>query len=203
MKILAYLLCTVLLIGSSVSTAHCAAPKMRPYAGIGILVLPSAPNPPADAPSLYEEPALNRLGDLDSAKAPALDWIFGNSSATHLLIVTARKGAWLRVAYDDAGREGWLKPPRQMSFQTWDLFLKGNVSYILPGLQKKFYQMYQEPGSGAATELTARQQFKVLQLEDDWAMVLIDQSTLGWLRWRDEDGRLVIGIVSEQRVQQL
>jgi hypothetical protein len=27
-------------------------------------------------------------------------------------------------------------------------------------------------------------------------MVLSDQNSLGWLRWRDEDGRLLIGVSS-------
>jgi hypothetical protein len=53
------------------------------------------------------------------------------------------------------------------------------------------------------TTLTTKQLFKVLRLENDWAMVLIDQNALGWLRWRDEDGRLLIGIETEFMVRPL
>lgn len=203
MNILLRILCSVLLIVSTASAASAALPKMRPYTGIGVLLVPTTALSSPETLPLYEEPALSRLGELHGSKAPAFEWIFGASPAVRPVIVMARKGSWLRVTYDDAGREGWLKPPRQMSFQAWDLFFKGNVSRMLPGLQKKYYQLFQQPDYLPLLSLNAQQQFKVLQLENDWAMVLIDQSTLGWLRWRDEDGRLVIGIVTEPKVQNL
>jgi hypothetical protein len=203
MNILSHLLCSILLIVSTVSAAPAALPKMRPYTGIGVLLLPTTAMSSSEPLPLYEAPALSRLGELQGSKAPAFEWIFGASPAVRPVIVMARKGTWLRVAYDDAGREGWLNPTRQMNFQAWDLFFKGNVSRMLPGLQKKYYQLYQQPDYQPLLSVTAQQQFKVLQLENDWAMVLLDQSTLGWLRWRDEDGRLVIGVVTEPKVKNL
>lgn len=200
MNVLTRIVCCTLLIISVAASAAAALPKMRPYAGIGVLLLPTGGTSSTEPLALYEEPALARLGELHSSKAPVFDWIFGASPALRPVVVMARKGLWLRVSYDDAGREAWLNPTRQMSFQTWDLFFKGNVSRMLPGLQKKYYQLFQQPDVQPLTLLTAQQQFKVLQLENDWAMVLIEQSTLGWLRWRDEDGRLVIGIVTEPKV---
>jgi hypothetical protein len=175
---------------------------MRPYSGIGILLLPIKDTDPGDPIPLYEDPALSRTGELDKTKIPVYDWIFGPSPVVLPLIVTARKGTWLRVVYDDGGREAWLNPPRQVPFQAWDLFFKGHVSHLLLGLQKKYYQVYQQPDALSLTTLTAKQPFKVLRLENDWAMVLIDQNELGWLRWRDEDGRLLIGIETESMVRQ-
>lgn len=177
-------------------------PKMRPYTGIGMLILPVAANDLNDPLPLYEEPGLARLGSLNPGRIPSYDWIFGTASSAKPLIVTGRKGPWLRVAYDDAGREAWLKPTRLGAFQSWDFFLKDHVSSLLPGLQKKYYQLYQHPGQTVMAQLTARQFFKVLRLDNDWAMVMYDQNTLGWLRWRDEDGRLLIGVSSVPRVTQ-
>jgi hypothetical protein len=202
MKILLYVLCSLLLTGNTVSAAPSVPPKIRPYAGIGIVLMPVSNAIPPETYLLYNEPALQRSGELNSIKLPTFDWIFGTSSTVRPLIVMGRKGTWLKVAYDDAGREAWLNPPRKLVFQTWDLFFKGNVSRLLPGLHKKYYQVYQQPDSLPLLTLTATQQFKALQIENDWAMVLVDQSTLGWLRWRDEDGRLVIGIVTEPKVKQ-
>ncbi len=197
MNVLARIVCSFLLIFGVVLSADAALPKMRPYTGIGVLLLPTTSAEPLP---LYEEPALARLGELHGSKVPSYDWIFGPSRNLRPVIVMGRKGTWLRVSYDDAGREGWINPNRQMNFQAWDLFFKGNVSRMLPGLQKKYYQVYLQPDSQPSTELSAQQQFKVLQLENDWAMVLVEQSNLGWLRWRDEDGRLMIGIVTEPKV---
>jgi hypothetical protein len=43
--------------------------------------------------------------------------------------------------------------------------------------------------------------FKVLKLDGDWALMMPDQSTLGWLRWRDEDGRLLISVDMDDGLQ--
>ena len=187
----------------SVSTAWpapAAPPRMRPYSGVGILMFPAAGDTPLP---LYEEPGLSRLGTLNTAKIPRYEWIFGAFSTAAPLIVTKRKGSWLRVAYDDAGREAWMNPARAAVFQAWEVYLKDHVSRLLPGLQKKYYQLYQQPGQSALAPLTTRQILKVLRLENDWAMVLVDQNSLGWLRWRDEDGRLLIGVASMSQGKQL
>jgi hypothetical protein len=202
MKFLLLFVMLMMFLVCSVAAAPSPPQKMRPYAGIGILFLPINNSDPGELLPLYEEPALDRLGELNRTKIPTFDRIFGTSAVAQPLIVMARKGTWLRVVYDDAGREAWLNPPRQIAFQGWDLFFKGNVSRLLPGLQKKYYQLFQQPGITPLTELTIKQPFKVLLLENDWAMVLIEQNSLGWLRWRDEDGRLLIGIVTEPVVRQ-
>ena len=193
----------MLLTVTTVTAAPSTITKMRPYAGIGILLLPLEKNDPAESLPIFEEPALLRLGELNRTKIPPFEWILGSSPVVQPLIVMARKGTWLRVAYDDAGREAWLNPSRTMNFQTWDLYYKGHFSRLLPGLQKKYYQVFHQPASLPLAVLTMKQSFKVLQFEGDWAMVLIEQNALGWLRWRDEDGRLLIGIVTELVARQL
>ena len=196
MKVLTVFILIFLLVVPSAFAAASPSQKMRPYAGIGILQVPISGTDSIEALPLYEEPALSRQGELNKSKIPPFEWIFGPPSVTQPMIVMARKGTWLRVVYDDAGREGWLNPPRDYFFQGWELFFKRQVSRLLPGLQKKYYQVFQQPGLSPATTLTTGQPFKVLHLENDWALVLIDQISLGWLRWRDEDGRLLIGSVT-------
>ncbi len=196
-----FLLCALLAV-STASAAPSAPQKMRPYTGIGILVLPAAGDNMNNPPPLYEEPGLSRLGSLIPGSIPRYDWIFGAASDVTPLIVTGRKGPWLRVAYDDAGREAWLNPARPGTFQPCDFYLKDHVSSLLPGLQKKYYQLYRQPGRSPLSVLTPGQFLKVLRLENDWAMVLTDLNSLGWLRWRDEDGRLLIGVISAPQVMQ-
>ncbi|MDA8427705.1 MAG: hypothetical protein M0T70_00430 [Geobacteraceae bacterium] len=201
MKLLAIYI--MMMVAVSTAAAYQYPPqKMRPYAGIGVLFLPL--NNTGDGPlPLYDEPGLSRQGFLSRDQIPSFDWIFGTSPRVLPLFVMARKGDWLRVTYDDAGREAWLNPPRDVTYQAWDLFYKGHVSRLLPGLQKKQYQLYQQQGTAPLMTLTTKQPFKVLQLDNDWAMVLlIEQNSLGWLRWRDEDGRLLIGIVTKSEVRQ-
>jgi len=202
MKVPSFFLIILLLTVTTLPAAPSAPPKMRPYTGIGMLMLPVAANDLNDPLPLYEEPGLARLGNLNPGRIPKYDWIFGTTSSAASLIVTGRKGPWLRVAYDDAGREAWLNPARSAAFQSWDFYLKDHVSRLLPGLQKKYYQLFQHPGQALLAQLTTSQFFKVLQLDNDWAMVLSDQNSLGWLRWRDEDGRLLIGVFSAPQAMQ-
>lgn len=143
---------------------------------------------------LYEEPGLSRVGMLDSSILSGNEWIFGLQEGSLPLIVSARKGDWLRVYYDDAGREAWIEPQGKGRFQTWEQFLKLQTCRMLPGLKPHYYQFLQQPGGKLLTSLTSRQVFKVLKLENAWAMVLLDQVRIGWLRWRDDDGRVMVGL---------
>lgn len=188
------LLCWVVLTTAPVVAAAAPPFKMRPYAGIGLVSSGSLQEGENEEPlHLYEEPANARLMSLDLAKVPRYDWIFGANRELYL-IVASRKGKWLRVAYDEAGREAWLMPRRSSVFLSWEMFLKGRTARMLPGLQKRYYQVYQQPGSTASVSLPPGQFFKVLRLEGDWAMVMPDQRSIGWVRWRDEDGRLLVGL---------
>lgn len=195
MKALLFFIMILLCAFAGVSAAA-PPPKMRPYAGIGVLMLPIAVDDRSEPLPLFEEPGLVRQGSLDLNKIPGHDWIFGASSSVVPLIVMNRKGAWLRVAYDDAGREAWVSQQRSWSFQSWEAFFKSHMAGMLPGLQKRYFQVYRQPGTTVLATLPPRQPFKVLRIENDWAMVMPDQNSLGWLRWRDEDGRLLIGVIT-------
>jgi hypothetical protein len=179
--------------------------QMRPYSGIGVLLLTVEHdgNTGRQEPFyLYEEPAILRIGALDGSQAPPYEWLFTRNVSRLPLIVTARKGEWLRVAYDDAGRQGWLDLRQQGVFQPWDILLKGRSCRFLPGLRKQQYQVYRQPGRMPLTlPAPPRQSFKIVKLEGDWALVLPDQNTLGWLRWRDEDGRLLISVDMDSGLQ--
>lgn len=176
-----------------------AAP-MRPYAGIGVLLLATACDENGTAPSalqLYHDPAIYRLGELEIAKIPGHEWIFGKEAQSVPLIVMARKGEWLRVVYDDAGREAWINPSRRGTYHPWDDFLKERSGRLLAGMQKRYYQLFREPGSGPLVTLPPRQSFAMTMLNGDWVrLAQPDQNLEGWLRWRDADGRLLIGFES-------
>lgn len=194
MKIYA-LVITLLLLMAAPAISQ---PPMRPYSGIGVLLLGGEHDEnsvPQESLYLYEEPAVQRIGALDSDRTPPYEWLFTGNASRVPLIVTARKGEWLRVAYDDAGRLGWLEPRQRGIFQSWDALLKGKPCRLLPGLRKQYYQIFRRPGKmPLALPALAKQPFRVVKLDGDWVLAMPDQSTLGWLRWRDEDGRLLISV---------
>jgi len=187
----------ILLAFACSGSAHAAAapPKMRPYIGIGIFILQVPDSDPGGAEPLhmYEEPGIFRHGEFDRSGSTANEWIFGVEKGRIPLVVMARKGNWLKVCYDDAGREAWIDPQHRGTFKTWEQFMRGEISRLLPALRKQYYQIYRQPSGDPLSTLTPKQMFKVIKLENNWAMIMSDQSTIGWLRWRDEDGRLLVG----------
>lgn len=169
---------------------------MRPYTGIGLIVFSgrhSHENINLQL-KLYEEPGLLRVGILNTTRLSANEWVFTLKEEPQPLIVSARKGDWFQIFYDNAGRKAWIKPDHNVEFQTWEHFLKLHTGYLLPGLQPHFYQMQQRPDGKLLNVMTSKQPFKVLKLEDDWVMVLSVQGQMGWLRWRDVDGRITLGV---------
>ena len=173
-----------------------APPRMRPYTGIGLVVFLQPGAVPGEELQLpmYEGPGLSRIGMLSTTRLSGNEWIFGLQEGTPPLVVSARKGDWLRVYYDDAGREAWIDPQNKGRFQSWEQYLKLQTGRMLPGLQPQFYQLQQQPDGRLLATLTPKQVFKVLKLENAWGMVLTEHAQIGWVRWRDDDGRLVIGL---------
>lgn len=188
------LLALLLLVYATQVYCATSPPKMRPYSGIGVFMFSADSASGHGEPlHLYEEPGIFRKGELKGPVASGNDWIFGGVKGRTPLIVMARKGSWLKVCYDDAGREAWIDIQHPEVFRTWDQFLKGQATRLLPGLRKQHYQLYQQPERHPLSTLTPKQLFKVLKMENDWVMLMSDQNTIGWLRWRDEDGRLLVG----------
>ncbi|OGU06420.1 MAG: hypothetical protein A2075_07655 [Geobacteraceae bacterium GWC2_58_44] len=182
-------LVTFLLLVLCAAAAHAAPAGPRPYSGCGVVALKGDPGAGAPLLVLYHEPGLLRVAELAGPSLPRL----AGSDAEPLLAVSARKGGWTRLAYDDAGREGWIEQPRAWEYLPWREFLPGRLVRILPGMKKGFYVLRSGPAEGAPASgvLTRDQTVRVLQVEEEWARL---QSPAGWFRWRDGDGRLTLSL---------
>ncbi|ABB33539.1 hypothetical protein GeomeDRAFT_1170 [Geobacter metallireducens RCH3] len=174
-----------------------AAPPPRPDTGIGVLLVGAVPGEPAPPQLiLYGEPGIGRIAEKSAASLPHLAIPHKIPPGEFPLVVTARKGGWLKVIYDDAGRAAWLKPRRAWPFVLWDELLKGREARLLRGLKKPLYLLW---GSGGDTvpdlePLTPERSFRIISVDGDRIQVLLDLAVVGWLRWRDEDGRLLIAL---------
>lgn len=164
---------------------------MRPYSGIGVLQLSSVGI--TDSIPLYDDPGIARCCRVESSGFKELNsWLFGNDRPPSLL-VTTRKGDWLEVERDDAGRTGWVMQERRWNYTPWEQYLKGKQALFLRNSPKKMIQVLPHPGAAEGTQLTPKQPMKIILAQGDWAYVLLDQSSAGWIRWRDNDGRLLVG----------
>lgn len=185
----------VIIAALLVSAAGAAPPPLRPDTGIGVLLVRTAAGESAPPELiLYGEPGVGRIAEKSAALFPHLATPLKAPSGEFPLVVTARKGGWLQVIHDDAGRAAWLEPRRAWPFVPWDEMLKGRGARLLRGLKKPFYILW---GRGGTTvpdlePLTPERSFRIIAVDGDRIQVLLDLTVMGWLRWRDEDGRLLI-----------
>ncbi|MDK9718209.1 MAG: hypothetical protein OEL57_09950 [Trichlorobacter sp.] len=164
---------------------------MRPYSGIGVLQTSSVGV--TDALQLYSDPGVARCCRIETSAIKQLNsWLLGNDQPPSLL-VTARKGEWLEVEHDDAGRTGWIMQERRWSYTPWEQYLKGKLILFLRNSPKNQTQIVTRPGASKGVPTTTKQPMKVIMAQGDWAYVLLDQASAGWIRWRDADGRLLVG----------
>lgn len=184
------LLCFIAVL--ALTSAAEAAQRMRPYSGIGLLAISTVGL--TSAIPYYDEPGLVRSGLLAPEEAQRLnDWIFEDSDQL-ILLVKARKGEWLRVERDEAGRESWLLQQRHWQYTPWAQYLKGRYVSFLPNSPKRLMQTVSQPDSLQGTPRSAQSPpMRVIMLQGDWAYVLLDQSSSAWIRWREADSRLLIG----------
>ncbi|WP_298438838.1 hypothetical protein [Geobacter sp.] len=196
---LAVRILVLLLLLAALPAAAGAAPRPpRPDAGIGVLLVrPSLADRDGVPPTfvLYRAPGVGRIAEQSVASLPRIP-LASSPAESYPLAVMAKRGAWYRVAYDDAGRDGWVEERRSWSFLSWEEFLKGRTVRLLPGLRKPHYALRSAPSPQAPQlrALTPETPLRIVEVQGDRARVLFDLTLIGWLQWRDEDGRLLIGL---------
>jgi hypothetical protein len=175
------------------------AQQSRPFSGSGVVIIrplnPESPVAPAPIP-FYRDTGVSRITERPAADIPGLSSILKTPAGEYPLAVMGKKGNWLRIAYDGAGREGWMEMARWWDYITWENFLKGRVVRFLTGLKKGVYTLHAgtsatAPQTGA---LSGKEEMRIIEVADDWALVITDSGLSGWLTWRDGDGRFQITI---------
>lgn len=176
-----------------------AAQQARPFAGQGILIVRpfgSGASRPIDF-ILYREPGVGRVGERSVAEMPLLSPLVRLPEGKHPMAVMGKKGEWLRVAFDDSGREGWVKMARWWEYLSWEEFLKGRYARLLPGLKQESYLLHGEPAETSFHygDFNGEEDLKIMEVRGDWMLVVVVPPGLtGWLPWRDGDGRLLISV---------
>jgi hypothetical protein len=174
-----------------------ASQPAAPFAGIGVLVIrPCLPeNDLCNAPlAIYEDPGIKRIAEIKYMNFPGLFTLNGFSSGEVAITVMGKRGDWLKVSFDGAGRRGWIKKDRFWKYIPWSDFLKGRTAVLLRGLRDFCYLLRKEASdlSGGSEILSPGQDMQILDVDGDWANVIVKGPETGWIRWRGGDGRFMI-----------
>jgi hypothetical protein len=186
----------ILLLLLTFSTSSVASPvKARPLTGIGILLI-KVPKPGNGTLRLYREPRLERIAEISVEKLPNLSSFIVSGEGRRVAVVTAKRLGWYRIIYDDGEREGWVEGRPSCTFTGWEELLSGQGATLLPGLKKDYYQLRREPyQSSEPIELLARESgIYCIKLYGEWVEVSVKGVKAGWLRWRDDNRRLLIAV---------
>lgn len=179
------------------SPAPAAAPvKARVPSGIGIVLIK---NGSAEKPYplvIFKEPSLGRIIEIDAGRFPSLSQSINSQKGSTPAIVTSKKSGWYRVIYDDSEREGWIEGRSSQQFYRWEALLRNRPVSLIGGLRKEFYLLRRNPDISAVsiTPLDKGSRVTALNVDGDWIKVITDSQTEGWIRWRDENSRLVIEV---------
>jgi len=175
------------------------AQQFRPFCGSGVVIIrpfnPESSASPASIP-FYRDPGVARIVERPATGVPSLSPILKMPNGEYPLAVMGKRGNWLRIAYDDAGREGWVEKARWWDYITWEDFLKGRVARLLPGLKKGSYALRagSSPTAPQTVVLSGKEELRIIGVKDDWALVVAGSGLSGWLAWQDGDGRFLISI---------
>jgi hypothetical protein len=179
--------------------AALAATQPRPFSGCGVLIIrPFNSENPGNPATLtfYREPGVERVAVRPVNEIPTLSSILPLPAPEYPLAVMGKRGNWMLIAYDDAGREGWVEAARWWEYCPWEDFLKGRVARLLPDLKKDEYALHEGPSqkSPQTAPLTGLEELRLIEVREEWALVITDSGLQGWLDWRDGDGRFRISV---------
>ena len=183
-----------LLLCSSVPAA-----SDRPRSGLGILFIRPAFPEQADEIKeivLYEAPGIGHILAVDVTRLPSLSPTLSLPSGEYAVAVTGKRGNWFRIAYDVAGREGWIQGRRFWDFFNWSDFLPGRSVVLLPDLRESSAEVRQEPldSSPSLGRISSGLKMHILEIRDEWARIRCGDGLTGWFRWCDGNGKLLIAV---------
>lgn len=167
---------------------------------------PDASGKPAQTLRFYDDPAINSYSfRAEGEKSyPAL-----RPGAHKLdydlfeLAVVNRRGGWLEVVVSEKKDETlWLKEDKLVRFKDWLQGMKD--AFAVARIKSTINPLRAAPSANAKeVSFSGRDCFKVVQMKGDWIKVSLqdhycsgtpEPNVSGWLRWRDENGCLLVEI---------
>lgn len=125
------------------------------------------------------------------------------SSIALVAVESNQENGWYEVYYDQKnGKTGWVKQTNPDAFKTWknafNLWGKKYGLYIfrdVPDEKKRLYSQDNDV-SQALESFTYPKNINFSMIRGNWMLATVldvgDSTKIGWIRWRDDNGNLLI-----------
>lgn len=168
-----------------------AQPQQPVGASVGVLLMGAAPSL---QPVFYQGP------DQKNRRTAGCDMLTlhaakGQKTLETPVVVLDKQDNWLKVACSTAEDSSWILMQKEWRYLIWKEYLKSRKIRLLAGLKKEQYHIYDSSEKEIVAVMTPQDQIEVESIIEDWALVKLGKSQIGWLRWKDASGSLLVSVL--------
>lgn len=148
-------------------------------------------------PAFYQNPDQKnkRSGSCDMRSLGVQPSKNGQKSSVVPVVVLDKQDNWLKVACSTVEDTAWISMQKEWRYLVWKEYLKSRKIKLLPGLNKEQYNIYDSTEKEVLAVVTPQDPIEVESIIEDWALVKLGKSQIGWLRWKDANGSLLVSVL--------
>lgn len=173
-----------------------ATPQLKQVAGasVGVLLMGSAASP---SPVFFQGPDQKdrRTTECNMVTLHVNAASKGQKPSDTPVVVLDKQDNWLKVACSTAEDASWVLMQKEWRYLIWKEYLKSRKIKLLSGLAREQYHVYDSSEKEILAVLTPQDSIEVESIIEDWALVKLGKSQIGWLRWKDAAGSLLVSVL--------
>jgi hypothetical protein len=100
----------------------------------------------------------------------------------------------LKVVCSAVGDTAWVEMQKEWRYLVWKDYLKSKKVKMLPDLKKDSYNVYDAEEKQVLYTLTPKDLVDVEHVVEQWLLLKTGTDQLGWLRWKDTKGTLLVSV---------
>lgn len=109
-------------------------------------------------------------------------------------VVQDKKDNWLKISCGPAVTSVWVEMQQGFKYLAWKEYLKNRKVRLLKGLPSDSYRVLDSKGTEVKKILAPEEVIDVAGVVENWVLVKTAPTEIGWLLWRDKQGRMLIRI---------
>jgi hypothetical protein len=115
-------------------------------------------------------------------------------SNSSTVVVLDKQENWLKVACNPNNEFAWIAMKEGWKYLAWKEYLKNKKIEMLPKLNPDNYNIYDAEEKSVLMTLKPKDSIEVFSVIENWALVKLNKTQIGWLRWKDNQGRILVAV---------